>query len=173
MKGNVSLMTPSQKTWSEARNRLVAAVTALGFPEELAELMARQLQSPRAIDRMTSFVLQVQPHTEELLVDEMLAICDQIDTWRRKRRAKKLRQNIMPCSSTAGTRLKKKIPSEPEWIFRRNLPSLRHIFSQECKHGTIVQFRIHIAGTTMPSSLNNQNLLFRRTGLIQWINHIR
>lgn len=85
MKGNVSLMTPSQKTWSEARNRLVAAVTALGFPEELAELMARQLQSPRAIDRMTSFVLQVQPHTEELLVDEMLAICDQVDTWRRKK----------------------------------------------------------------------------------------
>ena len=47
-------MTPNQYLWAQARDRLVAAVTGIGFSAELAELMARQLGSPKAIDRMTS-----------------------------------------------------------------------------------------------------------------------
>ena len=78
-------MTPNQQIWSQARDRLVVAVTALGFPAELAELMARQLQSPKAIDRMTSYVRQAHPRTEEMLVDEMLAICAEIETSRQKK----------------------------------------------------------------------------------------
>ena len=62
-----------------------AAVTGIGFSAELAELMARQLGSPRAIDRMTSYVYQARPRTEEMLVDEMLAICAEIETWREKK----------------------------------------------------------------------------------------
>lgn len=75
-------MTPNQQIWAQAKNRLVAAVTALGFSAELAELMARQLQSPRAIDRMTAYVHQARPRTEEMLVDEMLAISAEIEAWR-------------------------------------------------------------------------------------------
>ena len=41
--------------------------------------------SPKAIDRMTSYVYQVRPRTAEMLVDEMLAICAEIDTWREKK----------------------------------------------------------------------------------------
>ena len=67
-------MTPNQQIWVQARDRLVAAVTGIGFSAELAELMARQLGSPKAIDRMTSYVYQARPRTEEMLVDEMLAI---------------------------------------------------------------------------------------------------
>ena len=78
-------MTGAQRIWAQSRNRLVDAVTALGFPAELAELMARQLKSPGAIDRMTSYVRQAHPHSEEMLVDEMLAICDEINTWREKK----------------------------------------------------------------------------------------
>ena len=78
-------MTPNQRTWAESRDRLVAAVTALGFSAELAELMAKQLQSPRAIDRMTSYIRQARPRSEEMLVDEMLAICAEIDAWREKK----------------------------------------------------------------------------------------
>ena len=78
-------MTPNQYLWAQARDRLVAAVTALGFSAELAELMARQLGSPKAIDRMTSYVRQAHPRTEEMLVDEMLAICAEIETWRQKK----------------------------------------------------------------------------------------
>ena len=47
--------------------------------------MARQLGSPKAIDRMTSYVYQARPRTEEMLVDEMLAICAEIETWREKK----------------------------------------------------------------------------------------
>lgn len=78
-------MTPNQQIWAQARDRLVTAVTGLGFSAELAELMARQLKSPRAIDRMTSYVDQARPRTEEMLADELLAICAEIETWREKK----------------------------------------------------------------------------------------
>ena len=78
-------MTENQRKWAQARDGLVAATTALGFSAELAELMARQLKSPRAIERMTSYIRQAHPRSEEMLVDEMLAICAEIDTWREKK----------------------------------------------------------------------------------------
>ena len=72
-------MTPNQYLWSQSRDRLVAAVTGLGYSTELAELMARELGSPKAIDRMTSYIYQARPRTEEMLVDEMLAIKGEIE----------------------------------------------------------------------------------------------
>ena len=78
-------MTPNQYLWAQARDRPVAVVTTLGFSAELADLMARQLGSPKAIDRMTSYVRLVRPRTEEMLVDEMLAICAEIETWRERK----------------------------------------------------------------------------------------
>ena len=78
-------MTPNQYLWAQARDRLVAAVTGIGFSAELAELMAKQLGSPKAIDRMVSYIRQAHPRTEEMLVDEMLAICAEIETWRQKK----------------------------------------------------------------------------------------
>ena len=78
-------MTPNQYLWTQAQDRLVAAVTGIGFSAELAELMAKQLGSPKAIDRMVSYIHQAHPRTEEMLVDEMLAICAEIETWRQKK----------------------------------------------------------------------------------------
>ena len=78
-------MTGNQRLWAQARDRLVRAVVSLGFTAELADLMARQLGSPKAIDRMTSYIHQAHPRTEEMLVDEMLAICAEIDAWREKK----------------------------------------------------------------------------------------
>lgn len=49
-------MTPNQYLWAQARDRLVAAVTGIGFSAELAELMAKQLGGPKAIDRMVSYI---------------------------------------------------------------------------------------------------------------------
>ena len=80
-------MTPNHYLWSQSRDRLVAAVTGLGYSTELAELMARELGSPKAIDRMTSYIYQARPRTEEMLVDEMLAIKGEIDAWRAKKEA--------------------------------------------------------------------------------------
>ena len=78
-------MTSNQYQWAQARDRLVAAVRALGFSAELGELLARELGSPRAIDRMTSYVYQARPNSEEMLVDEMLAIRSEIDAWRERK----------------------------------------------------------------------------------------
>ena len=78
-------MTPQQFLFSQARDRLVQAVTSIGFPAELADLCARQIGSPKVVDRLTSYICNVRPKSEELLVDEMLAIADQISTWRDKR----------------------------------------------------------------------------------------
>ena len=78
-------MTQNQRIWAQARDRLSTAVCALGYPEEFADLLAGQLKSPKAIDRMTSYVYQAHPRTEEMLVDEMLAICAEIEAWREKK----------------------------------------------------------------------------------------
>ena len=78
-------MMDARRRWAEARDRLAASVAALGFPAELADLLARQLGSPQAIDRLTSYVWQARPNSLETLVDETLAIRDEIAAWREKR----------------------------------------------------------------------------------------
>ena len=73
--------------FSTARDRLIEAVTSLGYPAELGELCAKQIGSPRGIDRLTSYVYSTRPRSAEMLVDEMLAISEQIQTWRDKKDA--------------------------------------------------------------------------------------
>ncbi len=81
-------MTQNQEKWAKARNRLAAAVTSLGYPEEFADLLAKQLRSPGAIDRMSAYLIQARPGNVETIVDEMLAICAEIDTWREKKESR-------------------------------------------------------------------------------------
>ncbi len=78
-------MTPNQRTWAVSRNRLAAAVSALGYPEEFADLLAKQLGSPKGIDRLASYLYQAKPGTVEMIIDEMLAIRSDIDTWRNQK----------------------------------------------------------------------------------------
>ena len=78
-------MTPNQRIWAQSRDRLVAAVTALGFSEELAELMARQLGSPKAMMRLASYLCKAKPGSLEEIVDETLAIRSEIEAWREKK----------------------------------------------------------------------------------------
>ena len=78
-------MTPNQRLWALARDRLAKATEALGFPGELADLLAGQLGSPKAIDRMTAYLNQARPGSLETIADEMLAIRDEMDAWREKK----------------------------------------------------------------------------------------
>ena len=78
-------MTEAQRTWVNARNRLASAVSEVGFPKELADLLAKELKSPKAMDRMTAYLLQARPHSLETVVDEMLAIRADVDAWIRKK----------------------------------------------------------------------------------------
>ena len=77
-------MTQNQRIWAQARDRLAAAVVSLGYPEELAGLLAGQLKSPKAIDRMTGYLYHARPAGLEMIVDEMLAICSDTKTRRER-----------------------------------------------------------------------------------------
>lgn len=78
-------MTPNQRLWSRTRDDLVREVVSLGFPAELGDAIARNLGSPKAMERMISYFRYVKPKTAELVVDEMLAIRSEIDAWREKK----------------------------------------------------------------------------------------
>jgi hypothetical protein len=71
--------------WSEARDNLADAVTALGYPADLADILARELGSPKGISRLTAYIHHAHPASLEMIVDEMLAIKMQIETWRQKK----------------------------------------------------------------------------------------
>ncbi|MCR5452925.1 MAG: hypothetical protein K6F00_09880 [Lachnospiraceae bacterium] len=71
--------------WNRAKEDLVCAVCETGFPKELAELLAKNLGSPKAIRRMTSYLYQVRPKKEEMIIDEMLAIMSEINAWKDKK----------------------------------------------------------------------------------------
>ncbi|MBQ1311113.1 MAG: hypothetical protein IIY55_04615 [Blautia sp.] len=71
--------------WTKAKEELVRAIRELGFREELGEAAARTLGSPKAMERMTAYLHYVKPRKEELVVDEMLAICSEIEAWREKK----------------------------------------------------------------------------------------
>ncbi len=75
----------NQRLWSRTRDDLVRAVERLGFPAELGEIIAKHLGSPKAMERMISYLDYVKPKSEELIVDEMLAIRSEIDAWREKK----------------------------------------------------------------------------------------
>ena len=79
------MATPNQRMWAQARDRLAGTIKSLGFPEEFADLLAKQLGSPKAIDRMTDWLYHVRPRRVEMVVDEMLAICSDIEAWKKKK----------------------------------------------------------------------------------------
>jgi len=80
-------MTDTQKDWMRARDALVAAVTKLGFPEELGNEIAKMLGSPKAMERMQGYLYHVKPDRAELIVDEALAISSDISRWHEKKDA--------------------------------------------------------------------------------------
>ena len=81
-------MNSHQRAWAQARDQLAKAVSACGYPAELADLLAGQLGSPNSIDRMASYIRQAKPATLEMLIDEMLAIRAEAEAWRAKKESR-------------------------------------------------------------------------------------
>ena len=80
------MMKPTNiEAWMRSRGELINAVTSLGFPEELGNAIVKNLGSPKAMDRMTVYLQNVKPKSAELVVDEMLAICSEIENWRNRK----------------------------------------------------------------------------------------
>ena len=80
-------MTANQAEWARARDELVNAITALGYPAEFGNEIAKNLGSPKAMHRMTVYLREVQPDTPELIVDEIIGIMEEIEAWRKKKEA--------------------------------------------------------------------------------------
>lgn len=85
-------MTPNQKLWALSRNDLAKAVSSLGYPEEFADLLAKQLGSPKAIDRMTSYLYQARPDSIEMVIDKMLSIKAEIEAWKERKENQEARE---------------------------------------------------------------------------------
>ena len=82
-------MTEDQKKWIIAKGRMMDAMRNLGFPEALGDELVKNLGSPKAMDRMTSYLNNVKPRKTELVVDEMLAICSDIARWKDKKESER------------------------------------------------------------------------------------
>ena len=78
-------MTEDQKKWVIAKGRMMDAINRLGFPEALGEELVKNLGSPKAMDRMTSYLNNVKPKKAELVIDEMLSICSDVMRWKSKK----------------------------------------------------------------------------------------
>ena len=74
-----------RKEWARSSEELIHAVSSLGFPQELGVQIAKMLGSPKAMQRMIGYLYNEKPNSAELLVDEALAICSDIDRWREKK----------------------------------------------------------------------------------------
>ena len=78
-------MTFEQQEWLRAKKEMLDSLTELGYPKELGDEIAKNLGSPKAMWRMTSYLDKVKPERVELVVDEMLAIRTEIESWRTKK----------------------------------------------------------------------------------------
>ena len=79
------MMDDKKRRWLFSRDRLMTAIRSLGFPDELGEACVKNLGSPKAMDRMATYLMNVKPNSVELVVDEMLAIRSQIEAWRARK----------------------------------------------------------------------------------------
>ena len=70
--------------WTYARNELTKAITELGYPAELGDVIAKYIGSPKGMERMVSYLHYVRPEKVELGIDEMIAVKSDIDRWREK-----------------------------------------------------------------------------------------
>ena len=71
--------------WSMAKGDLCREVLSLGFSREFGDLLAKELGSHKAIGRMAAYLRSAKPHSVEMVVDEMLAIAAEVQTWRERK----------------------------------------------------------------------------------------
>ena len=69
------------------KRELIDILIRMGFTAELGEAIAANLRTEKLMNRMIGYLLSAQPRTEEDIVDEMLAIMSDRDTWVRKKEA--------------------------------------------------------------------------------------
>ena len=83
--GADKMISDYKARWRCVSENLISSIVSLGFPEELGIAVVRNLGSPKAMERMTSYLHNVKPKKAELIVDEMLSIRSEFDAWREKK----------------------------------------------------------------------------------------
>ena len=74
-------MADINSDWSRAGQRLKRELKNLGFPAELGDVFIKELGTTTAITRMANYLHTAKPDNLEDMADEMLAICNDRDTW--------------------------------------------------------------------------------------------
>lgn len=69
------------------KNQIIKLVEEKGYPGELGALAADSLGSEKAMIRMIGWLSHSEPRSAEDIADEMLAICEDRDNWRKKKEA--------------------------------------------------------------------------------------
>ncbi|MBQ1552391.1 MAG: hypothetical protein IIZ66_02495, partial [Clostridia bacterium] len=54
----------NHRLWARTRDDLVTVIESLGFPAQLGDIIARHLGSPKAMERMISYLKNVKPRSE-------------------------------------------------------------------------------------------------------------
>ena len=62
-------------------------IVRMGYPGRFGELICATLRTPKAMERMIRYLIGVQPSSAEEIADEMLAIREQLDSWKMKKQA--------------------------------------------------------------------------------------
>ena len=71
----------SNTEWNYEYSKLLTALNSLGYKEEFGYAIAKNLGSPKTMRRMSEYLLNVKPKSEELVIDEMLAIMEDRKRW--------------------------------------------------------------------------------------------
>lgn len=66
---------------NEAYRKLANAIVWLGYPEEFAQVLAGELGSAKAMERMAAYVRSARPSSPEQIADEMLTIVAERNRW--------------------------------------------------------------------------------------------
>ena len=78
----------------DAYEDLMAAVSSIGFPQDLGMVLAGELRGEKSMRRMAAYLRAARPKTMEEIADEMIAIIEQRDTWVKKKIAEHARSSF-------------------------------------------------------------------------------
>ena len=73
--------------WKQAYFELLSTLARMGYPEQFGKEVAKNLGSEKMMCRMTGYLQNVRPKRIQDIVDEMLAIMEDRNSWTAKKQA--------------------------------------------------------------------------------------
>ncbi len=64
-----------------AYQSLIDAIERLGYPQEFGVVLAQELRTDNAMERMTAYLRSARPSSPEEIANELLAITSMRDRW--------------------------------------------------------------------------------------------